>query len=43
VAGWSSFKLTTTITPQLAGYIHARVRVGKASSTFYLDPKVVLT
>ena len=45
-AGWSPFKLTTTLSspqPGLAGYLHARVRVGKASTTYYIDPKVVLT
>jgi hypothetical protein len=46
VAGWSSFKLVAVLSspkPGLAGYIHARVRVGKASATYYLDPKVVLS
>jgi hypothetical protein len=46
VAGWSSFKLVATLSspqPGLAGYIHARVRVGKASATYYLDPKIVLS
>lgn len=41
--GWTPFKLATTITPQLPGYIHARVRVGKASGTYYVEPKVTLT
>ena len=40
---WTPFKLSTTITPQLPGYIHARVRVGKVSATYYIDPKVTLT
>jgi hypothetical protein len=46
VAGWSSFKLVATLSspkPQLAGYIHARVRVGKAGTTYYIDPKVTLS
>jgi hypothetical protein len=41
--GVTAFKLATTFTPQLPGYIHARVRVGKISSTYYIDPKIVLT
>lgn len=41
--GWTPFKLATTITPQLPGYIHARVRVGKASATYYVDPKCTLS
>ena len=40
---WTAFKLAATITPQMPGYIHARVRVGKASATYYIDPKPVLT
>lgn len=45
-AGWSPFKLTITLSspqPGLAGYLHARVRVGSASTTYYIDPKVTLT
>ena len=45
-AGWSPFKLTTTLSspqPGLAGYIHARVRAAKPSTTFYLDPQITLT
>jgi hypothetical protein len=46
-SGWPyggvHFKLATTITPQLPGYIHARVRAAKASATYYIDPKVTLT
>jgi hypothetical protein len=45
-AGWSPFKLAVTLSspqPGLAGYIHARVRVGKASATYYVDPKITLT
>jgi hypothetical protein len=45
-AGWSPFKLTTTLSapqPGMAGYLNARVRAAKASTTFYLDPKVVLS
>jgi hypothetical protein len=41
--GVTAFKLATTITPQLPGYIHARVRAAKASATYYIDPKVTLT
>jgi hypothetical protein len=45
-AGWSPFKLTTTLSspqPGLAGYLHARVRAAKASTTFYLDPQISLS
>lgn len=45
-AGWSPFKLTTTLSspqPGLAGYIDVRVRAAKLSTTYYLDPKVELT
>jgi hypothetical protein len=45
-AGWLPFKLTATLSspqPGMAGYLHARVRAAKASTTWYLDPKVVLT
>jgi hypothetical protein len=46
-SGWpnafTSFKLATTITPQLPGYIHARVRAAKISTTYYIDPKITLT
>lgn len=31
-------KLSVTFTPQMKGYIHARVCVGKASKTVYVDP-----
>jgi hypothetical protein len=45
-AGWSPFKLTTTLSapqPGMAGYLHARVRAAKPSTTYYLDPMVVLS
>lgn len=45
-AGWSPFKLTTTLSspqPGLAGYIDVRVRAAKASTTYYIDPKIELT
>jgi hypothetical protein len=45
-AGWSPFKLTTTLSspqPGMPGYLHVRVRAAKASTTYYLDPKVVLS
>ncbi len=44
--GWSPFKLTTTLSspqPGMAGYVEVRVRAGKASTTYYLDPKIVLS
>lgn len=45
-AGWSPFKLTTTLSspqPAMAGYIDVRIRAAKASTTFYIDPKIELT
>lgn len=45
-AGWSPFKLTKTLSspqPGMAGYIHVRVRAAKPSTTFYIDPTVVLS
>jgi hypothetical protein len=40
------FKLTTTLSspqPGMAGYLHARVRAAKASTTWYIDPQVTLS
>lgn len=45
-AGWSPFKLTITLSspqPGLAGYLYARVRAAKASATYYVDPKIILS
>ena len=45
-AGWSPFKLTTTLSsPQLgmAGYIHVRVKAAKSSATYYIDPQIGLS
>lgn len=36
------FKMSVSVTPQLAGYIHTYVKAALASSTFYIDPQVVL-
>jgi hypothetical protein len=36
-------KLSVSFTPQLAGYITARVCLGKASKTLYVDPVVTLS
>jgi hypothetical protein len=44
--GWSPFKLTTTLSspqPGMSGYIDVRVRAAKASTTYYIDPKIELT
>lgn len=35
-------KLSVTFTPQLKGFVHARVCVAKASYTVYVDPKVTI-
>jgi len=39
----TKFKLAVTFTPQQAGWIYARVKCAKASTTFYIDPLVTLT
>ncbi len=35
-------KLSVTITPQLKGFLHARVMLAKASTTIYVDPKLAV-
>jgi len=40
------FRLQAVLTgpaPQIAGLVYVRVRVGRVSSTYYVDPKVTLT
>jgi hypothetical protein len=39
----TKFKLAVSFTPQQKGWIYARVKCAKASSTFYIDPLVTLT
>lgn len=39
----TKFKLDASFTPQQKGWILVRVKAAKASSTFYIDPKVTLT
>jgi hypothetical protein len=39
----TKFQLAVTFTPQQKGWIFFRVRAAKASSTFYIDPKITLT
>jgi hypothetical protein len=39
----TKFKLGVTFTAQQKGWLYARVRIGKASSTFYIDPLITLT
>lgn len=39
----SSFKLVKSITPQEKGPITCYVKVAKASSTYYIDPKITLS
>jgi hypothetical protein len=39
----TKFKMAVTFTPQQKGWVLLRVKAAKASSTFYIDPKVVLT
>jgi hypothetical protein len=45
-ATFTPFKLTATLSapqPGMAGYLHARVRAAKPSSTFYIDPQITLS
>lgn len=39
----TKFALDVTFTPQQKGWIYARVKAAKVSSTFYVDPKIALT
>jgi hypothetical protein len=39
----TKFKLAVTFTPQQKGWVYARVKCAKPSSTFYVDPLVTLT
>lgn len=39
----TKFKLAVSFTPQQKGWLYARVKCAKASSTFYVDPLVTLT
>lgn len=39
----TKFKLSVSFTPQQAGWIQATVKCAKASSTFYIDPKITLS
>ncbi|WP_143748809.1 hypothetical protein [Mesorhizobium sophorae] len=39
----TKFELAVTFTPQQKGWIFFTVKAAKASSTFYIDPKVTLT
>jgi hypothetical protein len=44
--GYTPFKLTATLSspqPGMAGYLHARVRVAKPSTTVYIDPQITLS
>lgn len=47
--GWSPFKVqflldtTHNPQPQLSGFIMARVKVGKATTTYYIDPQITLS
>lgn len=49
-ASWNSLpgspvtqKLTCTFTPQTAGRVRARVRLGKASTTVYVNPQITIS
>lgn len=42
-AGAKSYKMVSTFTPQEKGFIHVTVKLAKASTTIYVDPKVTLS
>jgi hypothetical protein len=42
-AGWSPFKMAVTITPGQVGPITVYVKAAKPTTTFYIDPKPVIT
>jgi hypothetical protein len=45
-AGWLPFKLLAVLSspqPGMAGYLHARVRAAKPSTTWYIDPQITLS
>jgi hypothetical protein len=39
----TAFKMAVSFTPQQKGWVTIRVKAAKASSTFYIDPKIALT
>lgn len=39
----TKFKMASTFTPQMKGYIYVRIKVAKISSTFYIDPLPVIS
>lgn len=39
----TKFKMSVSFTPQQKGWVYGRVKCGKASSTFYVDPKLTLS
>ena len=39
----AAFKLAVTFTAQQAGWIYARTKIGKPSTTIYIDPMVTLS
>lgn len=39
----TKFKMSVTFTPQMEGFIYVTVKAAKVSSTFYIDPKPVLS
>jgi len=41
--GTTAFKMSATFTPQMKGPVTIYVKAAKASSTFYIDPKPVIT
>jgi hypothetical protein len=39
----TKFKMAVSFTPQMKGWVYARIKCAKASSTFYVDPVCTLT
>jgi hypothetical protein len=43
LAAPGKFKLTTSVTPELKGFIYVTIKVAKVSATLYIDPEVTLS
>jgi hypothetical protein len=41
-SGWDTQKLSVSFTPKEKGYVHARIRLAKASATVYVDPLLTI-
>jgi hypothetical protein len=38
--GYNAYKISTSFTPQMTGYVVCTVKCAKTSTTFYIDPKI---